>query len=289
MATVPTLLCGFTRGELAQLLKDSRINHTVPQLFSDYFFTTSPPRHLLHLCVNDDLVRCVECGCTISEHSPTGHVHSPATEEEKQQAALQLLQEVFAAGTKIFGAVHASSDKLSDLVKSREWAADLKRESHECVVCGWNGNEETGRQGYPGETARGHRVSIAHIIPSAKQCDELRLPFDRSNFLPLCGARDEVPSCHSAFDRHLLCFVKMAGTGHHKWTIHASANVYANFDGKTVDLASFKPHRRALHSHTYTCLITGQIEPLSFNVADLDTTPPDANDDPAPPVAWDEK
>ena len=61
--------CGLTRGEFAQFLEKALMNPNVPLLFDTYFFTTSPPRHLSHLCINDDLVRCFKCGCTIDEHN----------------------------------------------------------------------------------------------------------------------------------------------------------------------------------------------------------------------------
>ena len=270
----------------------------VPALWSSYFFTNVPgsaklPDGTQKFPPRNDLagneVRCSKCGCTIDEHRPEAALMDEEHDEEsrtvdKQMSALLLLREAFDVGNRIFGTVHASSDKLTEIAQTQPWLAELMKESHPCVVCGWKQGDENAA--YPGDAARRHAVSVAHIIPNAKQCAELALPFDQTNFLLLCGGMDEVPSCHSAFDRRLLCFVKQPGEGHHFWKVHASANDYKRFDGKVVDLSFFKPHRRALHSHAYACLNTGQIVPFPLNVADLDTAPPDVDDDPAPPADW---
>jgi hypothetical protein len=154
---------------------------------------------------------------------PPAAIATP-TAVDKQEAALLLLSDVFEAGTRVFGTVDAKSDELSECAKSQPWAAELKSQEHACVACGWKKGVRDAA--YPGEAARRHAVSIAHIVPNDAQCRELGVPFDRSNFLPLCGAKDEVPSCHSAFDRHLLCFVKQPGDGHHLWTVHTSTAQY---------------------------------------------------------------
>ena len=65
MATVPTLPCGFTQDKLAQFLEKADKGELK---FERYFFTTTPPRHLSHMRINDDIVRCFECGCTIAGH-----------------------------------------------------------------------------------------------------------------------------------------------------------------------------------------------------------------------------
>ncbi len=102
---------------------------------------------------------------------------------------------------------------------------------------------------------------------------------------------DEVPSCHAAFDRNLLCFVKEKSHGDH-WRIHASEKPYSQFNGKLVDLGPFKPHRCALHAHALHCFQTLQVVPtITFDPNSLDATPPDADDDPSGEgdVKWDEE
>ena len=56
--------CGFTQATLAQF----HAQHYGQPIWGTYFFTTLAPRHLSHLSINDDLVRCRSCGCTIDEH-----------------------------------------------------------------------------------------------------------------------------------------------------------------------------------------------------------------------------
>ena len=57
--------CGFTKGELIDLLKQADKDEVK---FDRYFFRTTPPRHLNQIRINDDLVRCTKCGSTIDEH-----------------------------------------------------------------------------------------------------------------------------------------------------------------------------------------------------------------------------
>lgn len=191
-------------------------------------------------------------------------------------------RQAFREGLTIMGQVNQPSDKLSQC--SHTWAKIVQKWDFPCVVCGWKfGVAAT----YPEEAARIHKVSAAHILSSEKDCKRLGVDFDQTNFLPLCGAKDEVPSCHSAFDRRLLCFVKCAGEDHDRWTIMASDSLYRQFNMKEIDLQQFKPHRRCLHSHALHCIQNNQVIPRLPPV-NLDTTPPDAEDDPAPEVEWNE-
>ncbi len=58
--------CGRTQSKLDELLKGADKGEA---RFERFFFTAAPPRHLAHLHINDDLVRCLKCGCTIDEHA----------------------------------------------------------------------------------------------------------------------------------------------------------------------------------------------------------------------------
>ena len=53
------------------------MNHTVPQLFSDYFLTNdqAPPPFAQRDDVPSSVVRCLKCGCTIDEHRSTIDEH----------------------------------------------------------------------------------------------------------------------------------------------------------------------------------------------------------------------
>ena len=292
--------CGLTRNEFAQFLKEALYDPTAPA-FRAYFFTNAPgtKKHAQRDALDDEVVRCLECGCTIGEHNigsppirlPDSAAQAPVPDHVTQANLRSVNDQVvvgyrqaFREGLTIMGQVNQPSDKLSKC--SQEWAKLVKNWDFPCVVCGWKlGVAAT----YPGEAARIHKVSAAHILSSEKDCGRLGVDFDQTNFLPLCGAKDEMPSCHSAFDRRLLCFVKCAGEGHDRWTIMATDSLYVQFNMKEIDLQQFKPHRRCLHSHALHCIQTNQvIIPTSLPTVNLDTTPPDAEDDPAPEVEWDE-
>ena len=89
-----------------------------------------------------------------------------------------------------------------------------------CRVCGWSKSDPDAlSKDYPGETARGHEVSRAHLMRTEDHCKALGVPFDKSNFLFLCGAQNEGPSCHCAFDNFHMCFIKGEGDA---WRVRAT-------------------------------------------------------------------
>ena len=69
--------CGFTKGELIDLLKQADKDEVK---FDRYFFTNVPgtKKHPTREELDDTLVRCLECGCTIGEHVIVSVVNAEA-------------------------------------------------------------------------------------------------------------------------------------------------------------------------------------------------------------------
>ena len=67
----PTKPCNFTQGTLIELILDAH-NLDSAAFKAFFFFTSVPPEHLQHVTIPDSRVRCLNCGCTIPEH--TSHV-----------------------------------------------------------------------------------------------------------------------------------------------------------------------------------------------------------------------
>ena len=63
--------CGLTRGEFAQFIKDVKKGEVD---FGTYFFTNAPgtKKHQTRDDLDNEVVRCLECGCTIGEHLYAG-------------------------------------------------------------------------------------------------------------------------------------------------------------------------------------------------------------------------
>ena len=68
-ATVQTRqACGFTQGKLDQFLEKASYDIHSPA-FKVYFFTNMPgtKKHQTRDDLDDEVVRCLKCGCTIDE------------------------------------------------------------------------------------------------------------------------------------------------------------------------------------------------------------------------------
>ena len=265
-----TPVCGRTRGELDTLLEKARVDGVTRRdtdAYGDYFKS-------LPCSTNGDVMEhCKECSKTIAKHQQSAPPSLPPP----------LLPDNI---MRIFGAVNPPSDKVtsrgSDVPKEDQALAHrLKFKFKTCAVCGFHVGS-TAKE-YPGATARNHAVSTAHILASKNDCAVVGVPWDESNFIPLCGAKDEVPSCHSAFDRKLVCFVRDDDDAT-RWMAHSSDETYKHLN-RTIVRFETKPHRRALHAHALYCYHTKQVDGVFTN---LNTTPPDNPDDPAPAVVWDE-
>lgn len=179
-----------------------------------------------------------------------------------------LLKKEFATEIEIFGRVDEGSDTFTDLRKKSSTYKKLENNLNKiasslgCIVCGWHTDtpKVLRKDGvdieYPGPSVT--CVSKAHIVPRISLCEKLGVSFDQSNFLTLCGASAQKPSCHSAFDRRQLCFIK--NPSRDRWTVRTSVDgIYAFLNGMEVDLTAFQPHQRILHGHALSCIINGQV------------------------------
>ena len=132
----------------------------------------------------------------------------------------------------------------SKTVKSNIKIALLSMFDNKCAVC---------------ETAS--NISVAHILKREEDCKKLKIPWDYSNFLVLCGTDGEQGTCHHLFDNFQMSFVHSKATS--QWVVIGGG---AGRHAKTVILAS-SPHKRALHAHFTRCVVTKSL--VGFQVEDL--------------------
>jgi hypothetical protein len=187
----------------------------------------------------------------------------------------------------IFGQQKPLSDKVTTTSgrgaspENMALAASLKRRSRfsTCAVCGFRFDSKQNtvvaelNDRYPGQTSRGKGVAIAHIIPTEAECNHVGVPWDESNFIPLCGNMDERPSCHHAFDHRFLSIIHTNGA----WTAKTSHADYLQLNDRVVRLppptAPGAPHRTVLHARAYSAFVNQQLLPADPFDA-LDDTPP---------------
>ena len=202
------------------------------------------------------------------------------------------MKDVFGPNVAALFATDVPSDKLSknSSPSRRKLDAEVRALAANCVVCGYPSVE---RSDYPGTRPNHTRaegtpipVTVAHILPNTGLCGLVGVPFDKSNFLALCGTKGEQNTCHHAFDHHLMCFVRQEPTTEVSlWTVYTtSAEPYRQFTGTTVDLTAFRPHRRALHVHAAHCVLLHQVQVPDPNVLKFIRDSPegviDVRDDP---------
>jgi hypothetical protein len=173
---------------------------------------------------------------------------------QEYDSAVGQLHRQFGNVVRILSKRNVASTKLSQ--PHRRQLRDHLRTFDTCVVCGFRSGYPLPFRHYPGVAAR--HISSAHILKTEADCQELGLDFDITNFLPLCGAENEVPSCHSAFDRFQMCFTKR-DSDDHVWMVSTQEPDYVHLDGRAVDLGGTMPHKRSLHGHTAVCLLTGSV------------------------------
>lgn len=107
-----------------------------------------------------------------------------------------------------------------------------------CCVCGTTEN-----------------VTVAHILKHRDSCAAIGLPWDASNFIPLCGTRGVYGSCHHLFDTFQMSFIytKSAST----WSVVGGGIGKHN---KAVIFPT-QPHKLALHTHLARCIVIKSITP----------------------------
>jgi len=92
-------------------------------------------------------------------------------------------------------------------------------------------------------------VTVAHILKRKKDCSLLKVEWDASNFIALCGTEGEVGTCHSLFDNFQMSFVHGDNIG--GWRVVGGKKEYHE---KLVNLAT-NPPKRSLHSHFARCVL----------------------------------
>jgi hypothetical protein len=92
-------------------------------------------------------------------------------------------------------------------------------------------------------------VTAAHILKHKTDCDVLRIPWDATNFIALCGMAIDAGSCHFLFDNFQMSFIHVKSTG--QWSVVGGGSAH---HGKLVYLAT-NPRKRSLHSHFTRCLL----------------------------------
>jgi len=152
--------CGFTRGELVELLKQVDYGE---MKFERYFFTTTPPRHL-SIPINDDLTRCIKCGCTIDEHLTGIQASSAGDGVTELKLMIGQLLKRFDFMSSANG-ICDISDQQSDASQQTKTAV---RDSFNrtCVV--------TGEKCLAGEDAR---FKVAHIVPRKLRHDRMLMNY----------------------------------------------------------------------------------------------------------------
>lgn len=277
--------CKLTRSELLSRLNAAQLQKDVPELLTDFFFKpiadltsgcfvvppdvrTRIPKDVRHLVFEDDDFRCIYCGLVIHQHNDIAQL----TEAVGTREALALFNTWQSCRPFFRTLVHCGkTDATPSDVKNA-----LKRT---CVACGYTWNESGNHEPseYPCPAAQRHVVSFAHLLKVEAHASDVGVTFnDKSNFLALCGAKDESPSCHAAFDRNLLCFVHTSNEEKpYEFEIRTSASDHAQcyrfLHLKRADLSDSKPDRRFLHAHANLCIMFGLIEPPTdffFNVSE---------------------
>jgi hypothetical protein len=106
-------------------------------------------------------------------------------------------------------------------------------------------------------------VSVAHILKHKSACTALKIPWDESNFLFLCGVESEINSCHGLFDNFMMSFIYTKGAD--TWTVVGGG---PSRHGKQVTLLT-DPYKRALHAHLTRCYLLKSIN-VEYDIQTLE-------------------
>jgi len=94
-------------------------------------------------------------------------------------------------------------------------------------------------------------VTVAHILKRKQDCSLLKVEWDASNFIALCGTEGEVGTCYSLFDNFQMSFVYITSVDAAGWRVVGGKSEYHQ---KLVNLAT-NPPKRSLHSHFARCVL----------------------------------
>jgi hypothetical protein len=213
--------CHRTREELDDLLKQSRMNPSISELFTDYFFTNdqAPAPFVALTDIPAKIPRCLKCGHTIDEHlSATANgVHA----------------HIFRAFLDPRNTVRTPTS-IAEMVRSQS-----------CCVCGARDSVSC--------------AHILRTVEDA--CDFGVRFNDASNFLPLCGALGAKLTCHDAFDTRQLCFIAVPQEGGSASSPSVSADAASSTDHGPEAPQKKKPRKwlalfRGEYAKVDPCVVT---------------------------------
>ena len=98
--------------------------------------------------------------------------------------------------------------------------------------------------------------TVAHLLPNEGVCRRFGVPFDESNFLLLCGTKDELGTCHRGFDTMQFGFQHMPNGQPHEWRV-----LGGRFNLSLVNLWT-NPHVRVLAAHLAEVILAGVLTPV---------------------------
>ena len=185
--------------------------------------------------------KCKRCGKFIAEHPNNSSAGNSAPR------SLHDMYPVFANTLP--------SDNSSKSRFSKKYGSERRV----CWVCGFRNAEERGVCGASDEVIRDSTfcVSAARILRNKQEAADLGVPFNRRNYLLLCGALGRPNSCHHLFDSDRLAFIKQKNQ---KWAV-LCRDVPA-LHGREVILPSI-PYRKALHARAIRCIVLRQVPTLT--------------------------
>ena len=243
-------LCKRTRQEL-DADKDKRIGDVEDKNHGEIPEDATFPKHRKFISHEDDALGWV---CTFCTHPIA--VHPASVEPVLRPVGFDAFAQdpIMDVLIRHFGSVDPTSSH-SSYPTCVESASFVKK----CIIC----SQVPPVDGYP--RAKGTelpRISRAHML-SKRVIGELKstqFQDDVGNYLPLCGSKGWVGSCHDAFDRHLIMFVYIGAedVNDGKYMILA-ADEYAHLNEQVVHLPP-SIRRRVLQAHALVVLSNRQVK-----------------------------
>jgi hypothetical protein len=172
---------------------------------------------------------------------------------DASDAELLRLHHTYGKVIASFSSREVRTEQCPDVVR------DAVLEAGKCCVCGFT----PGSLGVLCDVERGYRhpqssmqpISCAHVLKTPVEASAIGVTFaDRGNFLPLCGVKHSVPSCHSAFD---LGYMTLRPTGN-----DSEFEVLTNERYKYLRAVVNIPHAapRALEAHSAFAILNHRVD-----------------------------
>eukprot|EP00971_Amphidinium_carterae_P230552 4575502-Amphidinium_carterae.1 len=149
--------------------------------------------------------------------------------------------------------------------KIPEDVSNILKVFRQCEVCGrpstWRDKDDgSGRYEVP--------ITSAHILKNQTNAAALKVPFDKTNFLRLCGTEGMADTCHDDFDAKRMAFTHV---DKNKWVVIGGGKRKHHdgglLHGRQVTFVTC-PHRRSLYHHLANAVLS---ESLQEHVPDSET------------------